>query len=171
MSKFFYHIHKKNDDDEMWQVGKEFTISKEQNYFTKIAYNFHDYMKEEQIKDKDSMLYEYALLVRELGMEQARRENFKELPSRHNCIWLCREDQIMYWKSQIGKKEEDIEVYKVEIFDLPVKKRNIDIPRTGISYEETLEQAKKYWENNDLTNYEDDEYLYIGKLKIIDKLE
>ena len=160
----FYHIHKKNNYDEMWQIGNEFEVGKEQNPFSELSYIFPKYPTNEY-----DLLHEYKILVRELGMEQIRREKFNESPSRNNCIWLCRKEQIMYWKNQL--EEKDVEVQEVEVFNLPVKKRGKDIPLLGMSYKETLKQAKKYWENTDLSNNEDDEYLYLGKLKIIDKLE
>ena len=38
------------------------------------------------------------------------------------------------------------------------------------SYNKMKEMAKKYWEYEEKTEQEDDEYLYIGKIKIIKEL-
>ena len=114
------------------------------------------------------MVYEYQILVRELGMEKIREKLFSKLPSRQKCIWLCRKEQIKYWKDKINC---DCDIFKVEIFDKPFKTRESLIPLPNDSYNEILKKSKDYWREKNNTLNEDDEYLYVGKIKIIEKTE
>ncbi len=189
--KKLYHIHKLNNNDEIWKVGNELEFGKEKNNFTKTAFEFeykimlenayypylnvYDYYGSRQaISDllnllpaSKSFINEYQILVRELGMEEIRKEEFSLLPSRRNCIWLCRENQIDFWKKFLG---DDIEIYELEIFNSVFKTRNALIPLPSDSYKQILKKSKQYWSYNSTVENEDDEYLYTGKLKIVGKV-
>lgn len=187
--KVFYHIHKIGICDEKWQVGNVLEIK--QNEFIKYSLNFSSYIdiynrkkvpiknavefaqKSDDIstqlfllsKSKD-IISEYQILVREIGFEEVRKSKFNNLPSRYNCIWLCRKDQIGYWIKQLNYQRYVI--YKVEIYNEPFKSRNSLISLPNDSYIDVCEKAQKYWCYNNDKDYEDDEYLYGGKFKILD---
>lgn len=189
--KRMYHIHKLNNNDEMWKVGNEFEVGNEKNNFTKFSFNFesniliegvkypyknvYDYYEQNGnilgkinlLNEANIFISEYQILVRELGMEEIRRSMFPKLPSRQSCIWLCRKEQINYWKKFIN---EEVEVFEVEINNNVFKTRNSLIPLPTDSYQKILEKSKLYWNENNMDENEDDEYLYVGKLKIIKKI-
>lgn len=111
------------------------------------------------------LISEYQILIRELGFEEIRKSKFSTLPSRYNCIWLCRKDQIVYWSKKLGT--ENYEIYKVKIYGKPFKSRESLISLPSDSYLSICKKAEKYWQYNDKFDCEDDEYLYEGKFQII----
>lgn len=193
-TKIFYHIHRKRGDDSKWQVGN--TIKIDQNDFVNISLNFNplvdvpdkkevpiinaiDYYQQEGIKainiqmyllDKAKMyLNEYQILIRELALEEVRKKYFNKLPSRKECIWLCREDQIEYWIKNLNAKEYI--VYKIEVYNKPFRSRNLLIPKPSDSYLEMCQKAEEYWEYNGKEDNNDDEYLYNGYFKILEIMD
>lgn len=184
----FYHIHKKGIQDDKWKVGSILETS--QNEFTNLSFSFSAYLniynKEnvplsnaieyaQEIRDvftqldllsiSKVLISEYQILIRELAFEDVRQKSFKDLPSRQNCIWLCRKDQLSYWEKNMGCT--DYTIYEIEIYNKPFKSRNTLIPLPSESYNVMRNKAEKYWQykNNDIC--EDDEYLYEGKFKIL----
>lgn len=193
-TKIFYHVHRKREDDSKWQVGN--TIKIDQNDFVNISLNFNplvdvpdkkevpiinaiDYYQQEGLKaigtqmyllDKAKMyLNEYQILIRELALEEVRKEHFNKLPNRKECIWLCREDQIEYWIKNLNAKEYI--VYKIEVYNEPFRSRNLLIPKPSDSYLEMCQKAEEYWEYNGKEDNNDDEYLYNGYFKILEIID
>ena len=187
-SKIFYHIHKNRVHDDKWHVGS--VLETTQNEFTKFSFDFAPYLNiydqtnvplinaiehAKQISDvegqinllskAESCINEYQILIRELAFEDIRKKEFQNLPSRCNCIYLCRRDQIEYWKKQLGF--QNYVVYKIEIYNEPFKSRDKLLPDPHESYNSICEKAKVYWQYNNSKNFEDDEYLYEGKFKIL----
>ena len=78
---------------------------------------------------------------------------------------MCRSDQIEYWKKRLGF--QNYVVYKIEIYNEPFKSRDKLLPNPHESYNSICEKAKVYWQYNNSKNFEDDEYLYEGKFKIL----
>ena len=112
-----------------------------------------------------SCIKEYQLLVRELAYEEIRKQYFPNLPSRNNCIWLCREEQLNYWLNNF--KKSDVDIYELMLAHEPFKTRDSLLPMPFESYSEMKCKAKKYWEYNSDELFFDDEYLYEGKFKIL----
>lgn len=190
-NKKLYHIHKLNNNDEMWKIGNELDFGKEKNNFTKVSFKFESkiqiantdypylnvdsyYQSNGDVINQLDLLHtarnfisEYQILIRELGMEEIRKESFSHLPSRRKCIWLCRENQIDFWKKFICDR---VEVFEVEISNSAFRTRNSLIPLPSDSYNDILHKSKQYWGYNSTNENEDDEYLYIGKLKIVGKI-
>lgn len=178
-----YHIHKKGIMDEKWQIGNVISIE-EYNDFWKYSANYilpprsisgnFDYHDLSNIAHKivaelETAVKEYQILIREIGYENTRVEVNPNLPSRQKCIWLCRKDQLDYWKAQIVKEFDvfEVEVNEKEMF----KSRNSLISELSDSYNTVLDKAKEYWKYSSNVENEDDEYLYCGELKIINKIE
>ena len=192
MSEILYHIHKKGFYDELWKEGNELEIGNQNNTFINISLNFSSSInvgneifsfwyvynnflnnwdidtKMRLLNDANIFINEYQILIRELGMEQVRKERFIDLPSRFKCIWFCRKDQINYWKNFVTG---DIEIFEVEVFDKAFKSRDSLIPLKMDSYNTILEKSFKYWGKNSSEENKDDEYLYVGKMKILKKIE
>ncbi len=188
-SKIFYHIHKCGFHDDEWKIGKILEITK--NEFIKFSLDFTPYIN---IYDKTSVplidainyvqelndtkaqiellslakncINEYQILIRELAFEEIRRKKFENLPSRYNCIFLCRKDQIEYWKKRLN--HQDYIVYKIEIYGEPFRSREKLLSKPYESYNSICKHALAYWQYNSSKNFEDDEYLYEGKFKILD---
>ena len=91
------------------------------------------------------------------------------MPSRKNCIWLCRENQINYWIDKL--EENDYKICKIEIYGKPFKSRNALIPLPSDSYNMMCEKAAEYWNYKSEEDNEDDEYLYAGEFKILEIID
>lgn len=179
-----YHIHKKEYDSELWQVGNTFTINDE-NHFWKFSKEYRPpiykdkndktlfemaEISKEVLSIMENAISEYGILIREITLENVRKEFFPNLPSRQKCIWLAREDQIEYWKKNINKS--NIDIYEVEVDEnLLFKSRDSLLPKLNEKYTDIIEHANNYWNYSSDTNNEDDEYLYCGDVQIIRKVE
>ena len=160
----FYHIHTNGNYDEMWQEGKILNISSDNPFWT-FAIN---YVPNGQTIDH---LREYQMLIRELGLEYIREKKFPNYPSRKHCIWLVghKQNQLDYWIEQL--KENEVTLFEVETLGGKLfKGRNALLPIPSNSFKEIIEKSLSYWQCNQKIEYEDEEYLYEGKIKIIKKI-
>lgn len=190
-NNIYFHLHRKGCFDNEWVVGN--TIKIDKNAFSEFSYNFTptvDAYNRNQIsvlnvinysieigdianqlkllKNSYNIINEYGMLVRELAYEEFRIKKYPNLPSRNCCIWLFRQEQMDYWKKFIGG---DIELYKIEVFSNVFKTRNSLISFPNDSYNTIKYKADQYWAYNSSELNEDDEYLYSGEFKIIEKID
>ena len=192
MDNSFYHIHKKKYDDIIWNVGNIIEFGKEDNFFWKECINFKSMISIDNVKYPFGNVYnyytdnnmfkkqiellsianeymiEYQLLLREIGLEKIRNELFINLPSRQKCIWLCKESQFPFWIKSI---KGNYDIYKVRIHGNAFKSKNSLLPLPADSFNEILEKSKLYWSYDSDDENEDDEYLYVGKVELCEKIE
>ena len=181
--------------EKIWKVGNTINVGKEYNYFFKLSREFEPkfsqiddvqnvpwnnvymYYKENSRLTKENtyrllenascIISEYQMLIREIVYENVREKEFNYLPSRQRCIWLCKEEQLEFWKRNIGGT---FKVFKVKIGGNAFKSNNDLIVKPSESYNKIEEMAKKYWSYNKKVENEKDEYLYIGSLEILEEL-
>ncbi len=195
--KIFYHIHKiqNNYSEEIWKISNKIIIGKEYNYFFKRAIEFEPkFSKIETIENvpwknvyehykinnqltpenvymlldsASCFISEYQMLIREIGYEEIRKSEFNCKPSRQKCIWLCKEEQLEYWKGNIGKP---FKIFKVKIEGQAFKSNNDLIVSPSESYNKIVKKAKEYWNYEGKFENEKDEYLYVGNLEILEEL-
>ena len=193
----YYHIHRIDKEiDDKWCEGATINIGNEYNLFYKFCTEFEakflkykdknkvpwsnaykyvlrnhllNYDRAYELLDKaDYIIGEYQMLLRENAYEDIRRAYFNNLPSRTCCIWLCKEKQLNFWKDKF--KGSNYKIFMVKVYEKTFKSNNNMIVAPSNSYNKMKKMAKKYWEYEDKTEQEDDEYLYIGKIKIIKEL-
>lgn len=191
----FYHLHKICDDvtEQKWQTDNiiEFNDT-HTNYFFDFSNKFSpifkymnqdvsiiniiDYiLNENKTEDYTNILKaarfsinEYQILLREMAYETIRKNYFPNLPSRQSCIFLCRESQLDFWKRTIN---DNIRIFKINTLDDNIfKSNNKHICLPSDSLEIMNNKAQCYWSYNNQNDDEQDEYLYIGKIKIIEEL-
>jgi len=83
-------------------------------------------------------LNHYLRLTREIVFEEVRKDFFPDLPSRHRCIWVIRDDEnlcnaIKYWWSQLHGKDKKIIIDKYEIDYLRNKDEKLGLLIDSIS--------------------------------------
>lgn len=191
----YYHIHKIGTElnDDKWHEGAIINIGNEQNFFYKQSIEFeakfpryedknnvpwsnvYKYILSnnmlnfnnayELLKEADRIINEYQILLRENVYEEIRKKYFNDLPSRTCCIWLCKEEQLKFWKSQL--KEYNYKIFMIKVFGSTFKSNNNMIVSPSDSYIEMEKMARKYWKYKENEEKEDDEYLYIGKIEVI----
>ena len=108
-----------------------------------------------------------AFIMRELALEEVRKEKYNDYPSRLRCLYVTKSKEDAFNWSNILKRNQKqckqiltLEL-KGEIF---IGDGNL-MKRQNISYQEHLNIAEKYW--NQQTN-ESPELLFYGEAKVID---
>lgn len=164
----FYHIHKIGKYEELWKEGNIIEFNGINDFFD-ISMNFTppESIEIERISD---LLNEYQILIREIGYENVRLDEHKNLPSRTKCIWLCKEKQLNFWKEML--KNNKYKIFEVETIEGNLYKTNNNFIAGPInSYNTILKMAKQYWNYTNIEEKENDEYLFCGKLKILRELD
>lgn len=109
----------------------------------------------------------YAFVMRELALEEVRKEKYPSYPSRLNCLYVTKtkEDAINWSNILKRNKKECKQILTLECTgDLFIGDGNL-MKRQNISYQKHLENAEKYW-NSKIK--ETPEYLFYGEAKVID---
>ncbi|MFW7250743.1 DUF2441 domain-containing protein [Enterobacter sp. BNK-34] len=108
----------------------------------------------------------FSNYARELILENVRKSEFNNLPSRQKCIWLAQgEENLQFWLSRIGKSLKDINVFKVVPSGI-LHSADEELLLSDIEpYDETLIKARQYW-SGIITNQNSKEVLFEGSLKI-----
>lgn len=193
----FYHIHKISDDDEiekLWRVGNiiKFNNNKYNNFFSfsnsyKPLFPYNNklipinnitdfcinnsrvFEYERLLKFSSNCISEYQILLREIAYENIRMAHFEKLPSRLNCIWLCRKNQIDVWKRLINN--QNVKIFKINTRNNKVfKTSNKLICLPCDSFQEINNKALQYWSYSNDKDNEDDEYLYVGDIEILEEI-
>lgn len=123
------------------------------------------------LKTAKAFLQSYALVQREMILEMVREQFYKELPSRSKAIYLCKKEQLEYWKNTIAVNQKFCEVFKVNASSTIFKSNDSLLPDNSMSTMNTFIQAQKYWDA-DFNNIEEKEteYLFVGKIKVLEKV-
>ena len=193
-NKILYHFHKKGIHDELWKVGNELII--DDNYNTDLldvlnefdtAVNTSDgdrvtfsqiirnYLDEDAPTDVlKKMLEECILIIRntnlftgEKALEEVRKKEFNNYPSRKHCLFLVDESDIKYWYSEL--KENKLELFKVSVNGEIFKFNAECLPDRDLTYKENINKSKKYWKSENKYSNKN-EYLFQGKVKILEKI-
>lgn len=129
-----------------------------------------DYKTQKIILQEIKLLaFQSSVFKRELAMENFRKDNNNNLPSRLHCLYATTEDGVKYWQKRI--LDGDIDIYRIEALEEPFKTSEIFIPQESLNYEGIYKNSYKYW-NPKFKNIpeETSEYLVQGKVKILEKV-
>lgn len=121
----------------------------------------------EEIKN---MAFQASVFKRELAMENFRKDNNKNQPSRLHCLYATTEEGISFWQNQII--DGDLDVFRIEVIDKPFKTNEVFIPSESSTYEEMYNSSYRYW-NPKFKNVPEEcsEYLVQGRVKVLEKVE
>lgn len=148
--------------------------------------NIHDYMtmvlqsikngeeiSKEELEEILSLAYHASyygnMFKREAALEDYRKDNRKNLPSRLHSIYFTDEKGIDYWINALNAAR--YELYRVEVEGNIFKTNEQLLPNETLSYIDAYNNAYNYWNPNfkkvpDCTN----EYLVQGKVKVLEKI-
>ena len=107
-----------------------------------------------------------AFVMRELALEDVRKNKYSDYPSRLNCLYITKEKESAFEWGNILKrnKKQCKQILTLECTgDLFIGDGNL-MRRQNLSYQKHLENAEKYW--NQSTCIEP-EYLFYGTAKVI----
>lgn len=108
---------------------------------------------------------EMGTYIREIIFEEIRRNEFPDLPSRVNCVWLCDASGISYWwpRMHSGKKVI-LEAHVVGT----LHRANPDfLVSDSISHDELRALARKYWGGENVRNQSNEELLFYGEVRVL----
>ena len=199
--KIMYHYHKLGIYDDKWQVGIEFVVNDSFNSFCgsivdifstaikyknslvpleKIIDKYLDDIGIENVdlktitnllKDSRAIITNANIYNRELMLENYRKENNPNLPSRLHSIWLADKESLNFWKEQLEKRKKLV-LYRVSVTGNLFKSSDSFIPDDELTAREMYEESSKYW--NPVFSEEDlckAEYLFQGKVKVLEKID
>lgn len=108
-----------------------------------------------------------AFVLRELALEEVRKDKFPSYPSRLNCLYITKEkEDAINWSNILKRNQKQCkQILTLECSgELFVGDGNL-MKRQNLSYKKHLENAEKYWSSN---NPIIPEYLFYGEAKVID---
>ena len=142
------------------------------DYYLKEEQNQETYIK--LLKKAKHLLIGANLFKRETALEEIRKLKYPNLPSRKHVIWLSDEKQLEFWEKELSHDYNmDLNLFKVSVSGTLFKTSDSFIPNNFTGYESNLNEAEKYW-NPVFENEKEEnraEYLFQGKVKVLDKLK
>ncbi len=130
------------------------------------------FKNKERIKKYAIALSEYDLLLRELALEEVRKEKFQNLPSRFKCMYLFTEKQQMFKAFEYYKKnksETQVQAIAVKVTGEVFYYDPITLGgRKGRSYNEHIQNALDFWEQTNVSEDNPKEALFIGDSEVIE---
>lgn len=139
-----------------------------------VTYILHEKYTQEELKtilnDAKGILLDEDINLREMAMEEYRKNNCPELPSRMHSLYACQEEGVEFWKTKLYDNDSDI--YRIDIIDEPFLSNEQLLPIEDLSYGEKIKASYQYFhprkkDLNPITN----EYLVQGKVKILEKID
>lgn len=108
-------------------------------------------------------------MVRELVLEDVRRQMYPDLPSRSSCIWLIPEDPraVRFWLDNI--RGEHKRVFLVQATGEMHRAPQQPVMGDTISLLEWRRRALDYWNGVDAESH-DDEITFRGEIRIVEEL-
>ena len=199
--KIMYHYHRLGIYDDIWQIGNEIIVDDNFNsYYGSIIDKFSTGVKcvngifsldrvideyiddiglgnvdlntiEDLLKCSSLIIKNINIYNRELMLENYRKENNPNLPSRLHSIWLADKESLNFWKEQLEKRKKLV-LYRVSVTGNLFKSSDSFIPDDELTAREMYEESSKYW--NPVFSEEDlckAEYLFQGKVKVLEKID
>ncbi|WP_186755964.1 DUF2441 domain-containing protein [Echinicola salinicaeni] len=193
-NKEFFHLKRSATITKEWELGNKFHWNSRPNNFSKNIFSMD--LRFPQVKDKvpyrtayenllklpdsekNKRLYSYfhftnfalnktSMMLREIVLENYRKENCPHLPSRHNAIWICQKEGVEYWKNAL--QTDNTVTYKIrlngEMHVASEKSLYSDVQNVN----QYLEQAELYWTPNQKWTI-DAEGIFDGEIEILEKI-
>lgn len=188
-NQIFYQIAKNRN----YCVGDKLHFGKEDNGQVRIFdfsfahdgqalhnYAFNDAKKgifknKERIKSYAIALNEYDFLLRELALEETRKEKFPSAPSRFKCMYLFDDKDKMleafnFYKKQ-PKNQYLVQAIAVKATGEAFYCKDVSLGRSGKSYNEHKQAAIEYWSQDQNSSAETKEVLFVGDVEVIEIID
>lgn len=121
------------------------------------------------LEDAKKIILDEGINLREMAMEEYRKENCNNIPSRMHSLFACSGEGLPFWIEQINDGE--VNVFRIDVFDEPFISNEVLLPSETLSYGDKINASYKYFHPNEqdlntLTN----EYLVQGKVKVLERV-
>ncbi len=197
-NKEMYHYHRGRYYNDIWKVGKEIIVDESFNsslgmilseFDTSVIckngnlVSFDSVIEEclkHSIEDWNSiyvqriaekarrLILQMSIYNRELALERYRLEHCPELPSRLHSLWFCDQDGLDFWKNQLGE-ECKLQLFRVSLDGELFCSSDYWLPNRKLCVDQMYQEASLYW-NPPYTEASDREYLFQGKVKVLEQL-
>jgi Protein of unknown function (DUF2441) len=189
--ELFYHIQKKGIYGNEWTVENKFYWNSRPNKFIETLFgmdlripyqnkmvpyrqaykkNFNGFIKRDNAElinffnFANFALNRNSMMLRELILENYRKDNFPELPSRYNSIWVCKENNLDYWIKAL--QINDYNIFQLKLTGVMHISTEKSLYSDVLNVHQYQELAKKYWSQEQ--GWENDsEGLFDGLIEII----
>jgi hypothetical protein len=189
----FYHIKKKNSCTNDWCVGNEFDWNSRANEFIKNLYEMDlrmptdignisyrkavEYLMSKDVDYRNQKLFNYynfgnfalnktSMILREVIIENHRKEYYPNLPSRANCIWVCEKTSIDYWVKSLQIQE--YELFKLRLTGSSHQASEKNLISDVLNFCQYSNMAEEYWKQNQSCGL-DSEIIFDGHIEILEK--
>lgn len=136
-------------------------------------YAHHDKKKNKNFElEMAKALLEYDFIMRELALEEVRKEKFPHMPSRFSCMFLsetAEECLKNFEEFKKLKKGACLQAIKVKVTGNAHFVRG-GIGREGFSYNQYVLEAERYWREGVNTDRKVQEILFEGKVEVVEIL-
>ena len=118
-------------------------------------------------------LQNYDLFMREIAMEEVRKEKFPNLPSRFKCMYLSetKEEALKNLEIMFKKGQGQFQAIAVKLSGELFYVKEVGIGRRGASYNEYRKLAEKFWEQNQHSAEKTKEILFVGDAEVVEILK
>lgn len=157
------------------KIPADLIIEHALDHYMKIYYapmqmkNYH-FNPLHTLKEAVDSLRNLKIIKRELVFESIRKEFYPELPSRHKCIWLIPDDEksLEFWRRDVFKLNNP-KIFKLSVDGKTHRASQQWLICRTYSLNEINSMAHKYWQGENSGSI-DDEILFVGKIRILEKL-
>ncbi len=124
--------------------------------------------------DTYDALANYDLFMREIALEEVRKEKFPFLPSRFRCMYLSDTGDIAKKNMDIMKQrapQKQYQAISVKLCGEVFYVKDFGIGRSGLSFNEYKELAEKFWSQDQTSKKESKEILFVGDAEVVEILK
>ena len=158
---FDFRLNDIRPSDEMYEVAKR---------------------KLKKFKSKDDIyslahIFEYYdVAIKEIALEEVRKQDFPQLPSRLHCMYLSINKDLALKNLKVmaeskEKRGKHFQAVAVKLNGVIFKAGKVYVNREGKSYSYYKEKAKAYWSQDGLKDEEVKEVLFEGRAEIVEILD
>ena len=124
--------------------------------------------------DMSKALNNYDFIMREFALEEVRRQQFPNLPSRFKCMFLSEDEDTCLnnlESMQNRTKGKQFQVIKVKVNGEAFYVKDFAMSRLGLSFNEYKQEAVKYWSQNQNSKSATKEILFVGDAEVVEILK
>lgn len=156
-----FRLNNGRPSDEMYAVAKR---------------KFKKFKSKEDIYSIAHILEYYDVAIKEMAIEEVRKELFPNLPSRLHCMYLSlsKEIALANLKSMAESREKNgkhFQAVAVKLNGVIFKVGKVYMSREGQSYNYYKQKAVSYWKQRGLKDEEVKEVLFEGTAEVVEILK
>lgn len=119
-------------------------------------------------------LNNYDFILREFALEEVRKQQFPKSPSRFKCMFLIDDEETCLHNLESLKnrtKGNSFQAIKVKVNGDAHFVKDYGINRSGLSFNEYMEEAVKYWSQDQNSKSATKEILFAGDVEVVEILK